>query len=117
MSEELDEESRKKIAAFLPQALETAIDSYHAFSTFAMDQDAKKSPAKEFYDHHNACKVAIAHIELLLKLAKYAHLPDDNVLPDNEMRHLVTLIENAQEEYNEYQFRQGREDSSVETAE
>ena len=102
MSENLDEESRRKIAQFLPEALETAIESYHAFSKFTAEQDDKKSPAKEFYDHHNACKVAIAHIDLLLKLAKYAHLPDDDVLPDNEMRHLVTLLESAQEEHNDY---------------
>lgn len=66
----LEEKSRKQIAAFLPQAMNKTLSSYHSF----MAQDVPDD-AKGFSAHHSAAKVAIAHIELLLKLARWADLP------------------------------------------
>ncbi len=66
----LEEKSRKQIASFLPQAMNKTLASYHAF----MAQDVPDD-AKGFSAHHGAAKVAIAHVELLLKLARWADLP------------------------------------------
>ena len=66
----LESLTRDQIAHALPHAIEKAIASYHNFS----GQDNSETP-KLFGDHHNACKAAIAHIELLLKLARWADIP------------------------------------------
>lgn len=97
MTENVNEETRKRIAGFLPDALDIALQSYHSFLRSDIPPDAKG-----FSAHHSACKIAIAHIELLLKLAKWAHLPDDNVVGEDQQRRLVTILEDAQAEYNAY---------------
>lgn len=81
----IDERTRTQIAAFLPDAIQTAIQSYQDFAdeqvTIPCDKDKKatNNTSKNFKDHHDACKVAIAHIELLLKLAKWADIPQDEI--------------------------------------
>ncbi len=86
---------RLRIARFLPRALENALASYKqiAAKTYKEAADAKKQ--------HDACKVAIAHVELLLKLAKWAELPQNGA--DEQIDHdvLKSLIETAQAELNE----------------
>ena len=49
----------------LERAIAKALESYHCF----MEQDAPED-AKGFSAHHNAAKVAIAHVELYSKLQK-----------------------------------------------
>lgn len=107
MTETVKEETRERIAGFLPDALDIALQSYHSFARSEIPDDAKG-----FSSHHNACKIAIAHIELLLKLAKWAHLPDDNVVNEDHQRRLVTMLEDAQAEYNAY-CRDHNEDPGV----
>jgi hypothetical protein len=59
------------VAAQVDQAIERAIASYQAF--------AKEQPhgtdAKEFAAHHAACKAALAHLDLLLKIARITETP------------------------------------------
>lgn len=83
-------QSREDIARFLPDALQKAFESYHQF----MEQDVPED-AKGFGAHHTAAKVAIAHIELLMKLASLANLTDADDHPE-----LQNAIAQAQEEYN-----------------
>jgi adenosylmethionine-8-amino-7-oxononanoate aminotransferase len=59
-------QSRQEIAAALPRAIKTALASYQRFTA-----EEEASDAKSFKAHHDACKVAIAHIDLLLKLADW----------------------------------------------
>ena len=66
----LTDDIRAKIIQFLPSAIHRALSSYHEF----IDQ-TPADDAKGFSAHHTACKAAIAHIDLLLKLAKWADLP------------------------------------------
>ncbi len=83
--------TRRQIAEFLPTAIETALTSYQLFS----ESDSLDN-AKDFKAHHDACKIAIAHIELLIKLAQWADLPD---LEDgNDQNILRGLIESGQKE-------------------
>ena len=84
--------SRTQIAEALPDAIETALISYRIFST----QNNTDTP-KLFGDHHNACKAAIAHIELLLKLARWIDLDDQNNAQND---HLKMLLHNAEDELN-----------------
>jgi hypothetical protein len=83
---------RQRIAEFLPGALEKAIISYENFMEQSHDDEGK------FKSHHDACKVALAHIELLVKLAKWADLPDPALEGEDQNRVLQGLIERAQEE-------------------
>lgn len=85
--------SRKAIAEFLPEALNTAIASYQLFSDKADLEDPTK-----FKSHHDACKVAIAHIQLLIKLAQWADLPDPSIEGEVDRQDLVNLIKSAQGE-------------------
>jgi hypothetical protein len=64
MTDHLDEKTRTQIAQFLPTALSLAMTSYEDFLTSKSDL----SDSKEFKAHHDACKVALAHVAFLLKL-------------------------------------------------
>lgn len=76
---EISRETRKRLAQFLPDALQLVLNSYLEFTTAPQqpagaDNDSAdgmggRKTAKEFKEHHDACKVAIAHLELLLDLA------------------------------------------------
>lgn len=59
------------IATQVDQAIERAIASYHAF---ARDEPQSTDP-KEFAAHHAACKAALAHLDLLLKIARITETP------------------------------------------
>lgn len=85
---------REKIARYLPDAIEKAIQSYRQFYGTPEIQDAKS-----FSAHHSACRAAIGHIELLLKLANWAHLPR----PDTDDAVLANIIKQAQGTLDSYQ--------------
>lgn len=70
--EKIDEKTKNTLESFLPEALNNAIGSYEKFSK----EEKTRDESKEFLEHHNACKVSIAHIELLLKLVKEIKLPE-----------------------------------------
>ncbi len=95
----ITEDIQRKIARFLPDALARALDSYRIFSQNKPKEDAN---AKDFAAHHNACKVAIAHIELLIKLAQWADLPDSNAENHNRQIVLAGLLKEAEEEVEAY---------------
>lgn len=84
--------TREKIAEFLPDALATAFSSYHLFSQREIEKQGDVS--KNFNAHHAACKVAIAHIELLIKLARWAELPDPS--DENRARQMALAFDLAQ---------------------
>ncbi len=70
----IDTVTRKQISAFTPAALSKAIDSYQRFTDHKVECDFDSQP---FREHHNAAKVAIAHVTLLLHLASWAFETDD----------------------------------------
>lgn len=98
MSTKIEDASRTQIADFLPDAIRSALTSYQKFSNKKVSDEEK-----EFKDHHNACKVAISHIDLLLKLARWADLPDDDLADKNNQRVLVAAIEEAENELKGYE--------------
>lgn len=94
MSDRIEDATRVQVALFLPAAIEKALDSYHAFS----DQDIPDD-AKGFSAHHGACKVAIAHVELLLKLARWADIDSDSA---GAVDQLAVMLSSAEEEVRRY---------------
>jgi hypothetical protein len=80
MTIQISEECRQQISLFLPDALRAALTSYQEYVT-----TPGKSEGDKFKDYHVSCKAAVAHIELLLKLAKIARLPDAS-LPDQSQQ-------------------------------
>ena len=102
----IEDRTRRRISAFLPDALAKALTSYHLFA----DREFSVEKPKEFSDHHSACKVAIAHIELLIKLAKWAELPDARAKDGNQQIILATMMQEAQDELNDYREKQSGEE-------
>lgn len=98
MNQTIEGKSREQIAEFLPEAIATALRSYHRFSQLPVAEEAK-----DFTDHHKACKVAVAHIELLLKLARWADLPDSKAGDHNHQILLAALMQEAEAEVAQYQ--------------
>ncbi len=85
---EIEVQTRAQIAETLPKALDKAITSYHEF----MD-DGDADAAGDFKNHHAACKAALAHIELLLKLAEMVDIDADKTF-----NNLQVMLKNAQNE-------------------
>lgn len=98
MNKKIENKTREQIAKFLPDAIAKALTSYHQFA----ERDMDSHNAKSFSDHHKACKVAIAHIELLIKLAGHAGLPDAKADDHNNQIVLAALLQEAQEDLEEY---------------
>lgn len=88
---EIGTQARAQIADALPQAIETALSSYHAF----IDNPDKKE-SKDFQNHHAAAKAALAHIELLIKLASI--VSDESA--DNTAD-IATILADATQELNQ----------------
>lgn len=70
--ENIEETTRRQVAAFLPGALEKTLESYHRFVSKDVSIESK-----EFMEHHKAGQVAVAHINLLLKLAQWADVEQE----------------------------------------
>lgn len=64
---EESEKLQRDLAHILPQQIRRAARAYQVFA----DADAP-ADAKEFAAFHSACKSALAHLELLLKLYRWS---------------------------------------------
>ncbi len=95
--EKIEDKTRLQIAVFLPDAIAKALASYHTFT-----KDDFPTETKEFSSHHNACKVAIAHIELLIKLARWADLPDAQAEDGNQQIVLAAMMQEAEDDLRAY---------------
>lgn len=93
----MEAQTRARIALFLPEAIRKALSSYEAFLT-----DEVEGGSKEFKAHHDAGKVAIGHLELLIKMAKWVDEPSTE---ENHVDHqavLSDIIKKAQEEIESF---------------
>lgn len=97
MSKKIEDTTRAQISKFLPDAIAQALTSYHRFS-----EQSVPELAKDFAAHHSACKVAVAHIELLIKLARWADLPDARAADHNNQIVLAAMMQEAEEELARY---------------
>lgn len=76
---------RGLVAAEIDRAIERVVASYRAFAS----AQPIATDAKEFAAHHAACKAALAHLDLLLKIAKITETPAANGQTDDERLALV----------------------------
>lgn len=88
---DINDNIKEQAAQFLPDALGKAVEAYKKFS----DQAKCDQKSKEFENHYKACKAAMAHIELLIKLAEKCGLPDANAPNYVGQIQLKELIEQA----------------------
>ena len=93
----IEDITRAQIAARLPDALMKALNDYHRFS-----QQPAGMEARDFGDHQRACKTAIAHIELLVKLAERANLPDESIGDKNHQERFAGLFKKSKEQITAY---------------
>jgi len=96
MTQKIEAHTRMEIVKFLPHALGKALDSYKLFRNKKHHEEPK-----EFKAHHEACKAAIAHVQLLIKLAEWAHLPDKSESMEIDQTELAGMIEKARAEIGE----------------
>ena len=84
---------REQLAEFLPEALRKAITSYHKHASRSIT-----GKPDEFGNMHKDLKAAVAHIELLVKLAELAELPDKAAADQNTQAMLAGWLEKANED-------------------
>lgn len=110
MTDPFTPDIRDQIAMFLPQALENAIQSYDEFlkrkeeaadncsAEETEERKKERSPSDDFKKHHDACKVALAHMELILKMADKAGLESS---VEDKRADFLRLLSEAQTELDE----------------
>ncbi|HBH27080.1 MAG TPA: hypothetical protein DDX54_06740 [Rhodospirillaceae bacterium] len=95
---------REQLLDFLPNALETALTAYTVFADkVPMDPE---SPGL-FKAHYDALRVAVAHMELLTKLAAWADLPDPADEKKAQHAHLAVLMARSHVEMDGFNKRWG----------
>ncbi len=100
----IEHSTREQIAEFLPEAIKLAVNSYREFMLTEENLDENANIIKrQFAVHHKEAKIAISHIELLIKLAKWADLPDKAVIGDAEAVYLQGLMATAEAEIEAYE--------------
>lgn len=94
MPHKIQSRTRAQIAAFLPAAITKALATYKELTHIPITREAA-----EYKKHQEACKVAVAHIHLLVKLARDVSTLEHGGKEDGASdQTLQTLIENAQKE-------------------
>lgn len=102
----IENKMRRSIAATLPHAMRIAVNSYKRFSegekraweALTNEEKEKTSRAKAFKEHHDACKVAIAHIKLLIELAQWADISMADMKEELHNSELAGLLVQVQQE-------------------
>lgn len=100
MPDKTDKQSLEQIAESLPEAMRTAFKKYTEFAA------ENHEDAADFKKRQEACKIAVAHIDLLFKLAKSNGLMREE--KDIEAQDDVAeMIEGALAEIAEYEREKG----------
>ena len=95
-----EEYARSEITAILKETTEKAIASYYCYAR----KDFQNDMAKDFTEYHKSCKIAAAHLDLLIRLARWAD-KSETAKEEN--------IDEAQTEFENYRENQsGQEEDS-----
>jgi len=94
MSDNMNETIRSAMTGAMTDALAWALASYVQFSK----EKPGEVESKEFAAQHTAAKVALAHIELIVKLADKVGLPDHKAENHNQQIVLAAMLQEAHEE-------------------
>ncbi len=93
---------RTTLLRYLPAAFDKTLSAYKKFSSQPQDQEAS-----EFKKHHDACKIALSHVQELIKIAEKIRVLNSESLKKEQAideAMLQTLIENAQKELNSHKI-------------
>lgn len=82
---------RVQISTQLESAATRVIESYRTF----VNDEPEAGDARAFAAHHAACKAALAHLDLLMRLAKAAGVDADAAERDEEQARLVAEAREA----------------------
>lgn len=96
MNKSIENVMCEEIAQLLPRAIECTVISYQAFAEEEAT-NSQKQDAKDFKVHHEACKMALAHIEALLKLSRAVDVSAAKTVNDSRAE-LYKMIQNAEKE-------------------
>lgn len=118
MTVKIEEATREQVAVFLPGLIGKALKSYQEFMDAGPESEeepaekdsksVRRSRNKVFIEHHNAGKVALAHIQLLLKLAQWANIKPD--VSESEMQALMIRVKQSVDEARDKGFMDEFED-------
>lgn len=89
---DIQEDVRLRMCKFLPKAIETALASYRRMSRRA------EHDYTDYKKQQDACKVALGHVQLLLKLGADVVSIMEHDAPEDEQKVMLDLIRNAQNE-------------------
>jgi hypothetical protein len=82
---------RTRIASALPNVLAKAIKDYEKF----LEPKEEKETSKTFKERHDACKAALAHIALIVKVSDEICVPGQ---AGNQQQILEALLTDARKE-------------------
>ncbi len=91
----IESATKKQVAEILPELLSKTLQEYRSFMDKTTQEEADKIT---FSKKQSSGKVAVAHIMLLLKLAKWAQVEGDPKVKDD----LAKAIINARQELENY---------------
>lgn len=98
----MDEAARAHIRALIAPVLERTAEEYRVFA----ESDPDEKEAKRFAARHAAGRAALAHIDLLLRLERWAAIPETSADTDAETQSLLNDARAALAELAEDDFEQ-----------
>jgi hypothetical protein len=93
---------KQELNTFLPARICEVMNSYDAFAASDIPADAKG-----FATYHGACKAALAHVEVLLKIAKWSEESANQGNPSGSIAELLAEAKealNSMEDEEEYTY-------------
>ncbi len=100
MAIKFEDKARSEITDILEETIDRAVTSYYCFAKKIF----KEEESKDVTEYHKSCKVALAHLDLLIKLARWVDKTGMDEAPD---------IDEARKDFEAYQQqRAGQEDDS-----
>ncbi len=89
----------QQIITFLPSAIKHVIQTYNDFVNQEMSLEAK-----DFSNHHSACKAAITHLESLLKVLKNTSVEEEGKTDSGTgVTDISLLIAKAKQDLKHYE--------------
>lgn len=91
MPKKIKEATRDKVAELFPDIVNKVLADYRNIINAGAEKFNKDANHKAYYE---ACKGAVSHLHLLLKLADWTKVPEEKpALPDGKLQGLLTLLE------------------------
>ena len=90
MNSTVENEMRDVVAKYLPKAIDKAMTSYDLYL-----EGGAHDKIEDFKSHHEACKVALAHVALLIDMGDWVGKRDPK---GEDIIDLASIIENAGKE-------------------